>query len=304
MRSFPFIFILFLVGIRSNAQKIKDVDILFKYRSNSFEIPTLNPTDTPVFHEAYSFLYNEQHEQSAWVAYELTKKETEKSTERSNKFLTDPAVITGTATNADYLKSGYDKGHLAPAADMGWSEKVMKESFYFSNMSPQLPSFNRGIWKSLEELVRNWAVQYDDIYIVTGPVLENALPCIGANKVSIPKYYYKVVLDRDSDSFRTIGFILPNKASGDPLQQYAVSIDSVEKITGIDFFPLLEDDIENKTESALCIDCWSWKTADTKNKNDNKKNNDVPITEERKIYTGPKGGKYYFNEAGRKIYLK
>ena len=153
------------------------------------EIPMMKGDIPIIRHLGYEFQYSEKHEQAFWVAYELTKKETEKAFERTNEFIPDPSVSTGTATVGDYSKSGYDRGHLAPAADMGWSAQAMKESFYFSNMSPQEPGFNRGIWKKLEEQVRTWAKAYDSIYVVTGPVLKDGLVQLGPNGVSIPKYY-------------------------------------------------------------------------------------------------------------------
>jgi endonuclease G, mitochondrial len=222
------------------------------------EIPGVRPGDKIISHTGYSFLYNEKHEQATWVAYELTKKETAKLVKRKNNFIPDPDVKTGTADDIDYEGSGYDKGHLAPAADMCWSESSMEESFYFSNMSPQEPGFNRGIWKKLEEQVRNWAIAYNSVYIVTGPVLSDGLPVIGPDKVSVPKYYYKVILDYTGPETKGIGFIIPNSGSNQPLQKYAVSIDSVEKFTGIDFFPALPDNEERLIESNLCIKCWSW----------------------------------------------
>lgn len=224
----------------------------------NLEIPKTNPGDTIISHTGYSFLYNEPHEQACWVAYELTKEKTDKLFDRTDKFVPDPKVKTGTATNKDYAGSGYDRGHLAPAADMGWSSTAMAESFYYSNMSPQEPSFNRGIWKKLEELVRTWAIENDTIYIVTGPVLTDGLPTIGANNVSIPNYYYKVILDYSDPDIKGIGFIIPNTGSNEPLQHFAVSIDSVEKFTGIDFFPQLPDYQEELIEKTLCIPCWSW----------------------------------------------
>lgn len=223
------------------------------------EIPLTQANDVVVTHTGYSLLYNETHEQASWVAYELTEKETQKLYKRSDKFLVDPKVSTGTATDADYKESGYDRGHLAPAADMGWSSITMAESFYYSNMSPQVPSFNRGIWKKLEEFVRTWAVENNSIYVVTGPVLSSGLKTIGPNKVSVPNYYYKVILDYDEPAKKAIGFILPNMGSDKPLQSFAASIDSVEKVTGIDFFHALPDDQEAYLESSLCTSCWSWK---------------------------------------------
>ena len=224
----------------------------------NLEIPTANSKDIIIKHAGYSLLYNETHEQANWVAYELTKEETNKVYDRTDKFITDPKFITGTANDIDYSGSGYDRGHLAPAADMGWSSTAMAESFYYSNMSPQLPGFNRGIWKKLEALVRTWAVENYSLYIVTGPVLTNGLQSIGANTVSVPNYFYKVILDYYEPDIKGIGFIIPNAGSSEPLQNFAVTIDSVEKFTGIDFYPRLPDVQEKMVEKTLCIDCWTW----------------------------------------------
>ena len=132
-------------------------------QSSGLEIPRLKTNESVVNHFAYTLSYNETCEQANWVAYELTTEETNSTFKRSNKFITDPLVTTGSADNQDYAESGFDKGHLAPAGDMGWSATAMKESFYYSNMSPQLPGFNRGVWKRVEELVRNWAKEYKSI---------------------------------------------------------------------------------------------------------------------------------------------
>jgi endonuclease G, mitochondrial len=224
------------------------------------EIPSTNSTDAIIIHSGFSLLYNEPHEQASWVAYELTKEETNKKFERTDKFIPDPKVSTETANNADYAGAGYDRGHLAPAADMGWSKVTIAESFYYSNMSPQEPSFNRGIWKKTEELVREWAIENNSLYIVTGPILTTGLKTIGKNEVSVPKYYYKVILDYSQPSIKGIGFIMPNSDSKESPSYFAVSIDSVEQFSGIDFFPLLPDDQERLIEQTLCIDCWTWGT--------------------------------------------
>ena len=225
---------------------------------NELELPLMKGNIPVIKHLGYAFQYSEKHEQAFWVGYELTKKETEKAFERTDDFIPDPAVSTGTATVADYAKSGYDRGHLAPAADMGWSQQAMAESFYFSNMSPQEPGFNRGIWKNLEEQVRTWAKAYDSIYVVTGPVLKDGLVQLGPNGVSIPKYYYKVILDNTGDDAKAIGFLMPNEASKEPLEKFAVSVDQVEQETGIDFFNKLPDSRENAFEKEVCIPCWTW----------------------------------------------
>jgi len=227
------------------------------------EIPTITKKDVIIKHLGYTLSFNKKHEQANWVAYELTAEETKKGVVRTNHFQPDNAVKTGTATNDDYIGSGYDRGHLAPAADMSWSVQAMEESFLYSNMSPQVKGFNRGIWKKLEERVRQWAVENKDIYIVTGPVLKGNLHTIGPDKVSVPRYFYKVILDYTLPGLKGIGFIMPNASSTLPLQSYAVTIDSVEKVTGIHFFPSLPVKEEKAIEKIICIDCWSWTTTST-----------------------------------------
>ena len=232
---------------KTNTGKIKNL-----------EIPKAKAGEMIISHTGYSLSYNDTHEQANWVAYELTKEETNKLFDRTDKFMVDPLVKTGSANDNDYSKSGYDRGHLVPAADMGWSSTTMAESFYYSNMSPQEPGFNRGIWKKLEELVRSWAIENDNIYIVTSPVLTNGLATIGTNKVSIPEYYYKVILDYSEPDIKGIGFIMKNTGSQSPLQNFAVTIDSVERYTGIDFFPLLPNDQKKAIKNTLCLNCWNW----------------------------------------------
>lgn len=221
------------------------------------EIPKCNPADV-IHHAGYSLLYDENYEQARWVAYELTAEETIKSFYRTDKFIVDPEIKTGSATGVDYSGSGYDRGHLAPAADMAWSAITMTESFYYSNMSPQEPGFNRGIWKRLEDLVRTWAVENKAIYVVTGPILEKGLKTIGTDEVAVPKYFYKVILDYTDPSIKGIGFIMPNCSQSGALQNFTVSIDSVESVTGIDFFCKLPDTEESKVEKTCLIDEWQW----------------------------------------------
>ena len=233
-------------------------------RIKNLELPSITQGDAVVKHLGYTLSYNEKNEQANWVAYELTAEETTKVVNRSDNFQPDHAVRTGSATNADYQGMGYDRGHLAPAADMSWSPAAMQESFYYSNMSPQVAGFNRGVWKRLEEQVRQWALDNHKIDIVTGPLLPDNLKTIGANKVAVPRYYFKVILDYTNPELKGIGFILPNASSTSPLSSFAVPIDYVEKVTGIDFFPALPDEQEQKIEKTICIECWSWKRTSTR----------------------------------------
>ena len=233
-----------------------------KLSEPSLEIPLVLKGEKLIKHDGYSFVYSEEHEQAKWVAYVLNKKELSGTFDRSDNFREDPSVSSGSSNNSDYAKSGYDRGHLAPAADMKWSEKAMSESFYYSNMSPQLPEFNRGIWKKLEEKVRDWAFENDSLLIVTGPILQsktgNKQPVIGANLVTVPAYYYKAILDYKKEKSKSMAFILPNRASKMPLQSFMVSIDSLEKFSEINFFYKLDDKIENIVESKICKQCWTW----------------------------------------------
>jgi endonuclease G len=138
-------------------------------------------------------------------------------------------------------------------------------------MSPQVPSFNRGIWKKLEALVRTWAIENNSIYVVTGPILTKGLETIGPDKVSVPKYYYKVILDYTEPGIKGIGFILPNEGTKENLENFALSIDSVERATGIDFFNLLDNRQENEIEKTLCLSCWSWNVVKSKSSIDKSK---------------------------------
>ena len=232
-----------------------------EHHGNELYLPLFNPGQTVVRHMAYSLLYDEEHEQSRWVAYELTAGETGGSSERESSFLLDPLVPSVTASDEDYKGSGYDRGHLAPAADMAWSDQAMRESFYFSNISPQLPSFNRGIWKQLEELVRNWAVFYGVIQVVTGPVLNSGLPSIGQNQVSIPSHFYKALLIHTPNGYQAIGFVMPNEGSNRTLISFITTIDEVERITGLDFFHLLADDEEARIEHSVDPGKWEWRSS-------------------------------------------
>ncbi len=212
--------------------------------------PGLPDSRTIIRHFAYTLEYSEEHEQARWVEYHLTAEMTRGSWKRCDHFRADPMITSRPAEPEDYKGSGYDKGHLAPVADMAWDSTAMCESFYMSNMSPQLPAFNRGIWKRLEDQVRDWAIENQEIWIVTGPVLKDSLPTIGASHVSVPEYFYKVIIDIKEPDFKGIGFILPNKGSKEPLMAFAVTIDSVEALIGFDFFPGLPDSLEQLIEAS------------------------------------------------------
>jgi endonuclease G len=214
------------------------------------------PSVDLVKHSYYVLSYNEKYEQANWVYYELSDSMVlNGGEERSNKFKIDKLVVSGSAKSSDYTKSGYDRGHLCPAADMGFNKVAMEESFLMSNISPQAPDFNRGIWKELESTVRNWAKQEHRIIVVTGPVFKDTKGTIGQDGVVVPGYFFKIIYDA-TDQPRMVAFILPNEKSNRPLTDFAVSTDEAEKITGLDFFSQLPDDLESQLESKVELAGW------------------------------------------------
>lgn len=221
--------------------------------------PRIDSGELVLHHLYYDLVYEEDHEQAKWIFYKLYPSYIIKAYERKNDFRSDPSVLTGSAGHVDYRGSGFDRGHLMPAADMVWSKAALSESFFYSNMSPQHPSFNRGIWKRLESRVRKWVSQADSLYIVTGPKLNMKLNAIGPNKVSVPDYYYKVILKFHKSQMDAIAFLMPNQASKSDLRDYAITIDALEEDLGIDFFHSLEDSLQSSLENKSDHTKWSWK---------------------------------------------
>ena len=221
-------------------------------------MPAIDSKDQIVRHNRFTLRYREQYEQADWVAYALTEEEASAYLSRDgNKFVPDPLVKTGTAVTSDYTRSGYDRGHLAPAGDFNLTTEEKQETFYLSNISPQVPDFNRGIWNDLEQKFRQWAQRDGQLYVVTGPVLKPGLPTIGQrNQIAVPEMYYKIALCLTDDQPRMIGFLLKNEFSNENLKTFVVSVDEIERVTGIDFFPRLPDAIEKKLESANTTKGW------------------------------------------------
>ena len=248
------LFVLAIVPFVSNSQD-------FDYLPNSLD----SSKNQIVHHTYYSLSYSEEHEQPEWVAYELTDKKVNGTALRSNNFRLDKSILTGSSTLTDYRGQGYDRGHLVPSGDMKFDSIAMSESFLMSNISPQEPSFNRGIWKKLESQVRSWAVENKHIYIITGGILEPSLDNIGENRVSVPEEFYKIIFDYQEPDIKMIAFLIPNKKATKPLIQYTCSVDYLESICRIDFFPNLEEKLENKLESNKSSrDNWNWSSVDDK----------------------------------------
>ncbi len=201
-----------------------------------------------------------------WVAWELTADETTGKEPRSDKFSADPDVV-GCAETWDYSYSGYDRGHMAPAGDMKWDKQAMEETFFLTNICPQTKALNVGAWRTLEEKCRQWAREEGRIYIVCGPVIESKpIERIGDSRVWVPKRFFKVIIAPYATPPRGIAFIMPNDRVKGGMQQCVVSIDSVERLTGHDFFHTLPDYIENDVESQHKFSQWEY------NKNRKKQN--------------------------------
>ncbi len=228
-----------------------------KKDTNEYFLPT-STTGQIIHHEGYSLSYSEADEQAEWVAYELKKKHLSSTNFKRPYFEIDKAVKTGAADWRNYKKSGYDRGHLCPAGDKRYSQFAHDETFLTSNISPQKNKFNAGIWNTLEQKVRYWARKYNGVFVVTGGVLKGDMDTIGDEYVSVPNQFYKVLIDTNSGKTKMIGFLMPHKASSKPLYEFVVSVDTIEKLTGIDFFPELEDSLETKLEASSSYKGWSF----------------------------------------------
>ncbi|MFD1615390.1 DNA/RNA non-specific endonuclease [Gelatiniphilus marinus] len=229
-----------------------------KNETNAFFLPS-STTGQIVHHQGYSLSYSEPHEQAEWVAYELKKSHLSNSNFTRPYFEVDEAVKTGSAHWRNYKNSGYNRGHLCPAADRRYSKLAHDETFLTSNISPQKHNFNAGVWNTLEQKVRYWASKYDGVFVITGGVLKGKMKTIGEEDVSVPNQFYKVLIDYNSGETKMIAFLMPHKDSDKPLYEFVVSVDTIENLTGIDFFPQLDDAIENKLEASGSYKGWSFK---------------------------------------------
>ncbi len=200
-----------------------------------------------VAHTYFTLCYVEEHEQASWVFYHLTEAQINGPTARKDSFKADPSVSTGSATLADYSGSGYDRGHLCPAGSMKLDATAMSESFYMSNMSPQLAGFNRGVWSRMETAVRNYVLEYGDSYVVTGPVFMDCMGAIGENRVTVPGYYYKAVYNPRRGIMHA--FLVPHASSSADLSVFCVSVDMLEELIGVDLFADLDKGLQERLES-------------------------------------------------------
>jgi endonuclease G, mitochondrial len=210
-------------------------------------------------HNCFVINYNEECKQANSVAYTLKKSHLEGEAKRKDNFKQDPLLPKEkSATLEDYKNSGYDRGHLAPAADFKWSQECTDKSFYLSNISPQMMQHNRGVWKRLEEQVRNYAIKYDSVLVVTGPILlkDKLLPNIGFSEVCVPELYYKALLINKNGVLQSMAFVVPNEASGLSLDNFVITVDSLEKLSKMDFFYQFPVKEQENFESVVDYNLW------------------------------------------------
>ena len=224
-------------------------------------LPKLEDGEEVIVHPGHMLVYSEKHEQPKWTAHVASPDLIKGNLARIDSFLPDPLVKTGTAVTADYWNSGFDRGHMVPSADMRWNLEALQGTYYYSNISPQVPELNRETWADLEDWGRRY-VNFSKrrVFVATGPVLRDGLPTMQKadrkNEVSIPEYFWKVFADLDGDSPKAIGFVMRNSKLDGPPISYAVTVDSVETLTGLDFFPALDDATEDRIEAMRELKDW------------------------------------------------
>lgn len=245
----------YLMGGDTNTSSSSDYDGVSDIAITTDLLPT-STTGVIVKHDNYSLSYFEKHEQAEWVAYELLPNHLSKTRRKRPYFVRDQKIKTKSAHYKAYKNSGYDKGHLCPAGDRRFSKEAHDETFLTSNISPQNHDFNAGVWNRLEQKTRYWAAKYNGVYVVTGGILKNGLPQIGLDKVSVPEQYYKILYDASNQ--KAIAFLIPAKESDKALYKFVTSIDRIEALTHIDFFPTLPDEIEDKLEASSSYKKWSF----------------------------------------------
>lgn len=247
MKKLSLSYLLVFISIVSCAQRGSDIEL-----PKSID----NRSEIILKREAYTVSYNKDTKIPNWVAWHLTSEHVDGENKRTGGYQEDIEVPKPRATKEDYDSTKWSHGHMCPAADNKWDRKAMKESNLLTNICPQDRSLNSGLWNAIERNCRKWAVEYGDLYIVCGPVLLNREhETIGVNKIVVPEAFFKVILCLNPMP-KAIGYIVRNNEGTKKRDQYVNTVDEVERITGIDFFPALPDEIENEVEAYANLDDW------------------------------------------------
>ena len=226
--------------------------------TNAIEIPVYKTSDNNLLlsRKRYTSLYNVHNKIPDWVAWQLKPQHLDGPYKRFGGYFEDTSVPSPRANDDDYRGSKWSHGHMCPAGDNKWDEEAMRESNLLTNICPQNSSLNSGVWNRLEQSCRIWCQKYGDLFIVCGPVLLNTEhETIGVNKVVVPEAFFKVILCLQGTP-KAIGFVIRNNDGKKKRDQFVNTVDEVERITGIDFFPALPDDIENEVEAKSDIGEW------------------------------------------------
>ncbi len=206
----------------------------------------------------YALAHDDEKKAPAWVAQRMTPERLVNRVKRTDRFTPDPDLPKGKrAELEDYRGSGYDRGHMAPAADMRWSPQAMAESFYLSNMAPQVgPGMNRGIWSEIESTIRQWVARRGELFIYTGPIFESgSLAKIGPNRVAVPTHFYKIVFD--PVRVETIAFVVPNAPHPDrKIEEFITSVRDIETRTGLNFLNRISPTVQALIEEAVAAGLW------------------------------------------------
>lgn len=219
----------------------------------------------------YSMLYDTNLKMAYWVAYPLCNFYTHVSAGgrtngwtggRTDDWNWDPSIPqTGQAMLFSGMSNGYDRGHQIPSADRQTNATANRQTFYFTNMTPQVgKGLNQDIWSSLEGAVRGWSSNVDTLYVVTG-----AMPTTpeyttvnwtydnNGKRIAIPKYYFKALchLNRRTGQAKTIAFVLNNtKYSNNNYMNCAMSVAELEELTGFEFFPQIDEAFKQSYDAA------------------------------------------------------
>lgn len=222
-------------------------------RVDRLELPALEREEYVLEYDGFTSSYNQTTLVPNWVAYELTAEELNGSYDtRSSNFSRDPNVKGAQASREDYSHSGWDKGHMAPKADMRWSEAAYWQSHFFTNVCPQNHEFNAGDWNTLEKQVRKWAKRYGRVWVVCGPIFTTGeFGTIGKARVRVPDEFFKALLVKNGSDYAAIAYVMPNRAKHHPLREYACTVDDLEALIGRDLFAALEDSIEERVEGEI-----------------------------------------------------
>lgn len=238
-------------------------------------IPLSRGKTTTIVRKAYALEHSANWKTSVWVCEHLTAKQLKGDIEREDAFGPDPKLVKGQrAETKDYARSGYDRGHLAPAGDFTIDPALKEETFFLSNMAPQVPEFNRGIWKSIEGYTRKLAEKHGEIWIVTGCLFFEeseesgrgnnriSIKRIGPGKVAVPSHFYKIIIRRTSSGPKALTFVVRNKDYDPPFRfdKLVKSVDWVESWAGLDIMPELVGADEAAVEARPASVSWTKKS--------------------------------------------